>query len=709
MAPLSWKASWRRAKNIVIPSDYSGVDVGSGSERHDSSQGEHANPSSDDIVSSTTLTTSTTRRASDDVYTSTPISRLPPTNTPPPSTTNTRFLSTIPSDTPSFPSPRLHLLSEPAMTTSSPEPTTRVATRFVSVVEASSGTLSELLGRSSSSSSSNLRPTQKTEPSVHLDAVLPSPSNPEDIAPTLSSSPFSSKIPATDIPRPTTTPLSGSLRPTKCHLDANGMALPKETNTPSATRTLGYLPLSTSACSLLTQDYNTKAHNGVLLNAPSPQPSLTLDGPLGIPGVSSISNTITTMSSSSSSPLSSTLTRPPGQTLTSAPPLTNGEKGSTDKPVRTTTPFSGGLLVSIPPASKTTPVTTTLLSATSVISSSVLKINTTDSIVVTDHPAGAVYSLIPSGTPQSKGKLKPEPSRLGSSVSLPFDSTSFPGEVGRISIASSPSASLITSTTTTSIPSLTSVDGVRSTPFANPNQFAVVDNLPSTTDFSTPTAFSQDITTSFTTTTAVVTFSPIQISGTSTSIPVTQTVQTVLPTVFPGIPATGNKKSVPIAAIVAPVSAAVVLILLLICFVLHRNRQRAHRSQPAFDFSPPAPAPAMRETEPAQRPPFKEVTVLPPIPTMGGWDEVFALTQGADDPFADPVSIPPSVARLSDESPRTPLVLPPAPTLDPFIDPPTLISTPPEDDGPSRLSKGSSYNESRARASISSSHVGCAM
>ncbi|KAH9169126.1 hypothetical protein EDB89DRAFT_1509167 [Lactarius sanguifluus] len=233
MAPLPWKASWRRAKNIVIPSDYSGVDVGSGSERHGSSQGEHANPSSDDIVSSTTLTNSTMRRASDDVHTPAPISSLFPTSTSPPSTTDTRSLSIIPSDALSFPSPH-HLVSEPVITTSIPEPTTRVAT-------------------SSSSSSLNLGPTQKTEPSVHLDVVLPSPSNPENIAPTLSSSTFSSKSSSTDIRRSSTTPLSGnSLRPTKCHFDATGTALPKETKMPSATRTLGYLPLSTSSCSLFT-------------------------------------------------------------------------------------------------------------------------------------------------------------------------------------------------------------------------------------------------------------------------------------------------------------------------------------------------------------------------------------------------------------------------------------------------------------------------
>ncbi|KAH8997141.1 hypothetical protein EDB86DRAFT_2915705 [Lactarius hatsudake] len=703
MAPLLWKASWRRGKNIVIPSYYSGVDVGSGSERHGRSQGEHANPSSDGIVSSTTLITSTTRRASDDVHSSMPISSLPPTSTSPPSTTDTRSLSTIPTDTLSFPSPH-HLVSEPAITTSIPEPTTRVAT--------------------SSPLSSSLPPTQKTESSINLDVVLSSSSNAEDVAPTLtpsnniSSSTFSSKIPATDIPQSTTTPLSGnSLQPTKCQFDASGMSLPNETNMPFATGTLRYLPPSTSACSFFTQDYNTKVHNGIPLNTPSPQPSLSLDDPLGIPGHSSISNTITTTrpnpSLTPSSPLSSTLTE---QTLTSAPPLTNGGKSSSDKPVRTTTSLSGGLLVVSTPGSKTTSVTTSLLSTTSVTSSSALETKPTDSIVVTDHPAGAVNTLIPSGTPQRNSKSKPGPSQPGSSVLLPLDSTSFPGEVGIIAISTTSSPSLsttsfITPTTTTPIPSLTSVDSAGFAPFSNLNQLAVVDDASGTTDLSTPTVFSQDVTASFTTTTVVVTFSPIQISGTSTSIPVTQKVQTVLPTVFPGIPATGDKKSVPIAAIVAPVSAVVVLILLLIGFMFHRNRQRVHRaSQPTFDFSPSTPAPAMSDTEPAQQPPFKEVTVLPIIPAMsGGWSEAFALTQGADDPFADPVSIPPSATRLPDESPRAPLVLPPALTLDPFVDPPALVSTPPDDDGPNRLSKGSSYDESIARASISSSHVGCAM
>ncbi len=136
----------------------------------------------------------------------------------------------------------------------------------------------------------------------------------------------------------------------------------------------------------------------------------------------------------------------------------------------------------------------------------------------------------------------------------------------------------------------------------------------------------------------------------------------------------------------------------------------------------------MRNTEPVQQPLSKEVTVLPPIPTMGGWSDLagaFAsaepkLEQDADDPFADPDSMlekkPPGTTRLSDEPPRTQAIrrvrvpsavlLPtPTPTLDPFADPPALVSTSPDSDGPSRLSKGSMYDESIARASMSSSHV----
>ncbi|KAI9432127.1 hypothetical protein H4582DRAFT_1130080 [Lactarius indigo] len=380
------------------------------------------------------------------VHTSTPVPSPPPASTPPLSTTGTRFPPTISSDSLPSPSPRLHFASEPVITTSSPEHTTRVPT-------------------SSSSSLSRLPPTQKAEPSVHSDVVLSSPSNPKDVPPILtssssiSSSTLSSKSFTTDISHLTTTSLSSDcLWPTKCQLAANEATL---TNVPSATITHGHLPLSTSASSLFAQDYNTKAYNSISLNTPSPQPSLSLDG---IPRLSSTSNTIT---STSTSP---TLTLPPGQTPTSVLPLTDGGKNTNGQPVKTTTSLSSSLLVvSTPPGSKTTSVTTFVLS-TSVTSSSVLKTKTTDSIVTTDHPAGAVHTLIPSDIPQ-KNQSKPEPPRPSSSDSLPPDSTSFPGEVGRIAIstASSPSlstTSFITSTTTTTIPSLTSVDGVRSAPFS---------------------------------------------------------------------------------------------------------------------------------------------------------------------------------------------------------------------------------------------------
>ncbi|KAH9033525.1 hypothetical protein EDB85DRAFT_2144914 [Lactarius pseudohatsudake] len=168
--------------------------------------------------------------------------------------------------------------------------------------------------------------------------------------------------------------------------------------------------------------------------------------------------------------------------------------------------------------------------------------------------------------------------------------------------------------------------------FLNPDHFAVIDDVPSTTDFSTPTA---DVTTSFTTTTAVVTFTPIQISGTPTSIPVTQIVQSS---------SNCTARSVPVAVMAAPVSAVVILVLLLIGFVFHRSRRSA--SQPAFDFLLRAPA-----TEPAQRLPFKEVTVLPPIPTMGGWGEAFSPAHDPDDPFANPDSMP-RATRLTEEAPR---------------------------------------------------------
>lgn len=199
----------------------------------------------------------------------------------------------------------------------------------------------------------------------------------------------------------------------------------------------------------------------------------------------------------------------------------------------------------------------------------------------------------------------------------------------------------------------------------------------------------------------------------------TQIVQTVLPTVLPVVPVTG-KKSVPVAAIVAPVSAAVVLVLLLIGLAFYRSRQRARRaSLPAFDFSPPAPAPATRKTGPVQQ--ALVTAVLPPIPTMGYRSDL-ARAQ-ADAAFAPAEPKPaqeadstlekklPSVIRPPDEPPLAipSLVLPP-PTLDPFADPPTLVlSTSPDGTGPglSRLSKGSTYDESVAAPSFG--HVGYAM
>ncbi|KAI9459707.1 hypothetical protein BJY52DRAFT_1265177 [Lactarius psammicola] len=571
----------------------------------------------------------------------------------------------------------------------------------------------------SSPSSSSLPPTQKSGSSAHLHVVLPSAPKLKDVSLTLTSSnntPSStllSKGFTTDIPLPTTTALSGgSPWPTKCQLDAKELGLPEEGNLSSATKTLGHLPLPAPTRSLFPQDENTRAHKGIP-NASCPQPSLPLVEPtLGISGLSSYS------SPSLSPSLSLTSTSAPHFTLTD-----NG-KGPGNEPVGTTTRLSDSLPSVYSHGGKTprtTSVTTSVLSTTSVVSSSVLK--PTDSVVVTNHAPSAMHSSpVPSDTLQGNGKSKPEPSRSGSRVSLSLDSPlSSPTEVGRIAVSTASSSSLsttsfITSTTIAApTPSLTSVDGVRLAPLSNPNQLAVVDVL-STTNLTTPTALSQAVTTSFTTTTAVVTFSPIQISGTSTSIPVTQTVQTVLPTVLPVSPVT-DKKSAPIAAIVAPVSAVVILILLFIGFLFRRSRQRANRasSLPAFDFS--TPAPAMRKTEPVQQPLSKEVTVLPPTPSMGGWSDLARAfppaepkpAQDLDDPFADPN--PTIEKKPPDESPRThratvPSLVPlPAPTLGPFSDPPALVSMFPDDDGPSRLSKGSMHNESMARASVSSIHV----
>ena len=162
-------------------------------------------------------------------------------------------------------------------------------------------------------------------------------------------------------------------------------------------------------------------------------------------------------------------------------------------------------------------------------------------------------------------------------------------------------------------------------------------------------------------------------------------------------------RSVPVAVIVASVSAAVILIFVLVYLVFRRVRQKAHRaSPPAFGLSSPVPQ-STGKTGPVQEHPlFKEKTVLPPN-----------LARAYDaDPFADPGStlekMPPSAAPLPSQQldmlvPS--IVLPPVPTLDPFADPPALVSVSHDGDGLSRLSAGSVYDEFIARASMSSSRV----
>lgn len=178
--------------------------------------------------------------------------------------------------------------------------------------------------------------------------------------------------------------------------------------------------------------------------------------------------------------------------------------------------------------------------------------------------------------------------------------------------------------------------------------------------------------------------------------------------------------------------------------MFNRRRQRARALHAAFDFSSPdpdpelAPAPAMRQSEPVvQQPPFKEVTVLPPIPAIASnWGGLAARAfapvepkpaQDAD-PFAD-VDLtledeknPPILTTRLDAEPlrhvrtvpsivlppmSTPTPMPRTPTLDPFIDPPpALVSMFHDGGGTSRLSRGSAYDEpSIVRASMTSSHV----
>ncbi|KAI0296320.1 hypothetical protein B0F90DRAFT_1043013 [Multifurca ochricompacta] len=188
--------------------------------------------------------------------------------------------------------------------------------------------------------------------------------------------------------------------------------------------------------------------------------------------------------------------------------------------------------------------------------------------------------------------------------------------------------------------------------------------------------------------------------GTSTSIPVTRTVQTVLPTVLP-VSSASAKSSVPMAAIVAPTSAMVVLILALIGFLCHRRRQRVGRADlPTFDITPPPPMHEKEISPRSELPP--SISVLPPVQNTGGWNDpptaAFPSTTEQEqqpttdddhrDPFADPVLVPekksiasiqssPIPARDRSHTIRRVPVPEPFPTCDPFVDPPALVSTTP--------------------------------
>jgi hypothetical protein len=143
MAP--WKAPWRHANNLGTLSDNKDVDVNSGTEKNSNSQGEHAksNPSPDDIMSSTSTTHSVFSLTSNYVQSSTSISSSSPTII---STTGTKFLFS-PSDSlvSSSLSSILQFACKPVIMTSSPEPTTSIATSLVSFVQIPYGTPSELL------------------------------------------------------------------------------------------------------------------------------------------------------------------------------------------------------------------------------------------------------------------------------------------------------------------------------------------------------------------------------------------------------------------------------------------------------------------------------------------------------------------------------------------------------------------------------------
>jgi hypothetical protein len=157
------------------------------------------------------------------------------------------------------------------------------------------------------------------------------------------------------------------------------------------------------------------------------------------------------------------------------------------------------------------------------------------------------------------------------------------------------------------------------------------------------------------------------------------------------------RRTVPAAAIAVP-SAVVVLILVFLGFLYHRQRQRDRRaSRVAFDFST------------AQEPP--SVPTLPSVPDLGGWNDppvssAFASSGPARDPFADPVL-------MSDNptsAPRPPIAISytreirRVPSADPFADPPVVVFAS-KGEGPSRLSKSSSSAARDARSSVTFSNV----
>ena len=190
-------------------------------------------------------------------------------------------------------------------------------------------------------------------------------------------------------------------------------------------------------------------------------------------------------------------------------------------------------------------------------------------------------------------------------------------------------------------------------------------------------------TSSFTIATEVVFFSRTLISGTPTSIPITETIQTVVPTVVPAH-VFNSPNSIPAAVIVVPILSVAVVIALVLCFLRRRWRRQEQHIQRRIHWPTFVGFSQVRETHQVSvlRPGEQGAPYLPPLQSTVGWNDLptgaFSFGEPAQDPFAP---TPPMLVRsLPDDSgssirPLSTRTIRRIPAPDPFMDSPGRVST----------------------------------